>query len=82
MGKEITGQPPAQPIVQPPSVKKTAEISSDLVKASKGASNFVVEGRGKSLLGAGKPREYSKSPPQDSKRVYETVTPLILPNGK
>jgi hypothetical protein len=81
MVKKVSGQSPTPPISHPPSVGR-AGISSELAKVSKRASQFVTNGRGKSYLGAGKPPEYSESPPRGSKTVSTTATGLILPNKK
>ena len=79
MGKKVTGQSSTPPISHPPSIEKVG-ISSELANVSNHASQFV-NGRGKNYLGAGKPPEYSESPPRGSKTV-SAAAGLILPNKK
>ncbi len=87
MVERAAGQQPAKPVMptqakQEPARVKPGEMSHELATISRDTSNFVLAGKGKSLLGAGKLPEYSNHPTGDSKRVSQTATGLIVQNKK
>jgi hypothetical protein len=65
-------------------VKKSGEISVPLQKNYEHTSSFVVKGRGKRLLGVGKPHIVSgHAPKKAAQRVSQAVTGSpLLPNKK
>jgi hypothetical protein len=82
MGKEVSRKPPSAPVTQTAS-KESAKISGSLKKAREATAHFVINGRGKSLLGAGTSPAISDRPPQkDSRRVSQAVTSHLLLNAK
>ena len=84
MGKEISRQRPSHAISQPTTSAKTTNISLPLQQISKHTAGFVINGRGKSLLGAGKSPEFSNRIPQQkgAKAITQTVVRSFLPKLK
>jgi hypothetical protein len=78
MVERAAGQQPVKPVT-PAQVKQNSGrgMSPELETISKDTSNFVLAGKGKNLLGAGKPHEYSKHSTGESKRVSRFASNLI-----